>query len=217
MMDLVLLALFSIVATSGRGAAEATTLIALDVEECLADPANEARVEQLLRLTLEMNIWNIPLLPPDSPPTRLRVERSLNWEIPFLGSERFEWFANVLPSGYDAANEKKIEGLPPPAWWGHQLFPLWNFQRAASDWGYRKWPAFQAWVMAFVGVDPDTATSDLNVTIFAKNLEDRGPNNQVKRQYLVGMSRASAWSFRGRMCCLHNIPLFHFLVPLRRH
>ena len=108
--------------------------------------------------------------------------------------EAFEWYSNRIPSTYDTDNNVLFDGLPPSQ---DTQSPFFVNNRgdgddAASNWGYKKWAAIDPWWLLFIGMDPDTATSDdKKNTIFSKNLQDRGDantQNLMKMQYMSALT-----------------------------
>jgi hypothetical protein len=117
--------------------------------------------------------------------------------------ESFEWLANVIPSEFNENNAESIVGLPPPfdpslgppsavnplGPFGRQMPPFFNIQTGISQLGHKKFPGFAFWMLAFNNLDPDTwQSSDARNTIFVTNLEDRGPNNRLKKRYMNALT-----------------------------
>ena len=93
--------------------------------------------------------------------------------VPGDGTLPMDWFSNILPPSYDKSNAADIDGLPPEV----------------ADFGYRKWTGFDLWWLLFIGMDPTTsASSDERNTVFGMNLQDRGPNNLMKKQYMGALT-----------------------------
>jgi len=165
------------------------TSIEEEIATCVADPVTGDLVDRIFATALreyEDGNWWIPDDIRDD-------EYANNRPFLFFLTERFEWFSNVVPSMYSRENLANIDGLPPPPIslfpFKMQTFPFWNFRWDTADWGHKKWPAFPAWVSAFLGNDPAVAKSEnVRNTVFSTNLEDRGPNNQRKKQYMSALT-----------------------------
>ena len=150
-----------------------------DLATCAADPATSDLLDRLRALEEKEKFWLFPVNP--------GLDDANNED------ERFEWFSNVIPTQYSKWNIWKYPGIPPPPISflppTHQMFPFWNSQWQVSNWGYRKFAAFPHWVIAVLGNDPATYESaSLRNSIFAKDLEDRGPNNRLKKQYMTALT-----------------------------
>lgn len=92
-----------------------------EVDQCVTNPATLELLDLINEIDLEeeeKGTWFMPVDVND------RANAHNGW-MPFLGKERFEWFANVLPASYDPGNSERYDGLPPPAWW----VPLLWFKR----------------------------------------------------------------------------------------
>ena len=157
-----------------------------ELEQCMADPATLDMVNASIETGLKARIWNIP----STPSVGSLESIALNSEFPFLiPREGFEWHANVLPREYDFFQGAKIQGLPPPflnllccLTNTCQQFPFWNFQKAAR-WGYKKFGGIPKWILAYANRHPANFTE--SQTIFQTNFQDRGPDNERKKMYLV--------------------------------
>ena len=93
-----------------------------------------------------------------------------------------DWFSNVVPPSFDSHDD--VLGLPPSI----EMF------------GYRKWTGFDLWWLLFIGMDPSSSTSSdpLN-TVFGTNLEDRGSDNLMKRQYMGALTCDKLPHYQGKL------------------
>jgi len=161
-----------------------------DLATCVADSTSTALLDLLWAIeTKDISEYGTWLIPVDA----LEDDSVNNARYPILGKESFEWFSNVLPNVYDRDNKRNFKGLPPPPISlfppRTQMFPFWNYQRNTESWGHKKFAAFPRWIVAVLGNDPYTYKSEsLRNSIFAKNLEDRGEDNLLKKQYMSALT-----------------------------
>lgn len=146
--------------------------VAVAIDQCTDSDESQDYVEQLILLEQQRITAGTYYIPFDLPPFR----QGLN--LPNAKNEDYllPWFANVIPEAYSEDNSDNIDGLPdsPPEF---------------SNIGLSKWPAFPLWMMSFNNLDPDEWKSSSNLsTIFFKNLEDRGPDNQLKKFYMNALT-----------------------------
>jgi hypothetical protein len=175
------------------------------INQCKADPATKAVIDEILvtqSVTVTAPTWIIPraqgfgeTLFSNTGNRPLNGTASGTLPIPPDSgyTESYQWLANKLPSRYDERNADKYPGLPPdydpmnP--YAGQLPFLWHETEDVSTWGHKKFPAVPVCIAAFVGHAPVDFRSDSPATfLFAKNLEDRGLNNELKRKYMSALT-----------------------------
>jgi hypothetical protein len=172
---------------------------------CKADNATQAVIEEMLAIqgaSAMASTWIFPLADgfgdfffSNIGNRPLSGSNASNLPIPPDSgyTERYQWYANKLPFSYDERNAEQIPGLPPdydpknP--YADQLPFFWHETEDVSTWGHKKFPAVPVCVTSFVGIPTgDFQPKSPAISIFFKNLEDRGSNNEQKRQYMSALT-----------------------------